>query len=135
MEMFAYRLGTAHLAKLGINMDGDAHHRAKLGQQHDHEIEPAPSSEAPTIEKAGLKSETSSETEEYKDSSEDTPVMAQIIGIAVLEFGVVLVCSTHFSSCPERTDAEPKSSPLQQHSIIIGLTLALSTDEFSTLYV
>ena len=92
MEMFAYRLGTAHLAKLGINIDGDAHHRAKLGQQHEHEIKPTPSSEATTLEKTGLKFETSSESDQdYSDSSENTPVMAQIIGIAVLEFGVVLV--------------------------------------------
>ena len=92
MEMFAYRLGTAHLAQLGINLDGDAHHRAKLGQQHEHEIEATPSTGATAVEKAGLKSETSSEIDdEYHDSSEETPVLAQIIGIAVLEFGVVLV--------------------------------------------
>lgn len=87
--MFAYRLGSAHLAKIGMNMDGDAHHRNVDGHRHQHEVEGSPVVEE---EKKMVRSDSSIDGDsQYRDSSENTPAGAQIVGVAILEFGVIFV--------------------------------------------
>lgn len=96
--MFAYRFGSAYLSNVGINMDGDAHHRNVDGHRHQHEIEEA------AIEKKIISADKNWETDvEYRDSSENTPAGAQILGVAILEFGVIFVRSRPCPSLPSES--------------------------------
>lgn len=68
-------------------------------------------------------------TESYwKDSSESTPPEAQILGVAILEFGILFhsasLCLTH-ETCTPLT-----------FQVIVGMTLSLADpDEFVTLFI
>lgn len=100
VELVAFRLGTARLAKLGLEHDAHGH---------------AAGSHAAHGPEAGLEMSSTEKDEKQSldvESGEiitDT-VAAQIIGVGILEFGVIL------------------------HSILIGLTLAVDED-FKTLFV
>ncbi len=59
-----------------------------------------------------MKGSSTESLEQWSDASEHMPAAAQILGVAILEFGVLF------------------------HSVIIGLTLSLtSPDEFTTLFI
>ena len=103
VELVAFRLGSAHLHKLGISMDAhvhpDGHAHGHAGDTADaltHHSTPSPSEHEKDTESS------IDSVQAYKDSSEELPAGAQILGVAMLEFGVIF------------------------HSITIGLTLALT---------
>ncbi|CAD6574983.1 MAG: high-affinity Zn(2+) transporter zrt1 [Tremellales sp. Tagirdzhanova-0007] len=133
LELVAFRLGTKYLAARGITMEGSpsgpgvhgaagfngvdsAHGGHVIGGNDMQGMSRSPMTD-PQIqtEKAMIeinKSSSLSVDETYTDASEDKPAAAQILGVAILEFGVVF------------------------HSLIIGLTLSLSSpDEFTTLFI
>ncbi|GAA6023142.1 hypothetical protein JCM8202_000998 [Rhodotorula sphaerocarpa] len=131
-QMVAFRLGTAHLAKLGnaapphVHVMGHPGHvqaqdRAASNLRGDAGTETAQSREsaASSLEKGekggevgfGARGEEEA-VDQFTDASEQNPVIAQLMGVATLEFGVCL------------------------HSVIIGLTLAVTGDsEFDVLFV
>ncbi|GJJ11160.1 hypothetical protein Clacol_005392 [Clathrus columnatus] len=99
-ELFAFRWGTAKLAEIG-KKPYDAHGHGLVGHS-------AHGPEAPPMETKAVDEESltpSSEAESPLDSG-----IAQIIGIAILEFGVLF------------------------HSVIIGLTLAVDP-QFKILFI
>ncbi|KAL1707955.1 Zinc/iron permease [Schizophyllum commune] len=100
LELLAFRWGTARLAQIG--MTHDAHGHDVGGSVAAHGPEGA-NTEMGSLEKQPL-------DEVEKDELITDTVAAQIIGVGILEFGVVL------------------------HSILIGLTLAVDED-FKTLFV
>ncbi|KAJ6546052.1 ZIP-like iron-zinc transporter [Mycena vulgaris] len=101
LEVIAFRWGTARLQRL--NIDHDAHgHRAGAHAAHGPEGAPTESPPAKYLEDA--------EEQEMDLSIMDDSAAAQIIGVAILEFGVIL------------------------HSILIGLTLAVD-QSFKILFV
>jgi zinc transporter 1/2/3 len=124
-EVAAYRIGSAKMAKIGITYNTHNDAEAEHGHAHSHVVEePAGTSTGP-IALASPSSPSKEKDLEASSSSEGswqgddvrvdydvgtTEGVAQLIAVAVLEFGVIL------------------------HSIIIGLTLAVS-DEFITLFV
>jgi len=127
IELIAFRIGTAKLAAIGIK-DGHAYtqpggqglaHPHVHGDDQEHanrrstqieNIEIDPNTQ-PRKDKVELHKDLNAD-DYYTDSSEASPAAAQIIGVAVLEFGVVL------------------------HSLIIGLTLATSApNQFTTLFI
>ena len=109
-EMVAFRIGTARLAKLGIDMteangtDGHgshpgahAGHFARVEAADDVETNGAANAGAPAAIKKHNNIEVSEkeidddETDDrYRDASLNAPAAAQILGVAILEFGVVL---------------------------------------------
>ncbi|KAK2463625.1 hypothetical protein APHAL10511_004376 [Amanita phalloides] len=99
VELIAFRVGTAKLQKLGIKpaVHGHAH-----GQAH------APAC-APRVDDGELKEDVS-QHESESEITYDEDTVAQVIGIAILEFGVIL------------------------HSVLVGLTLAVDPS-FITLFV
>lgn len=108
LEIVAYRWGTAKLAAIGKTHDAHGHGQA-LAAHSAHGPEP------PTQEKAVAQKESSLSDVETADSHDhefkpDANTAGQIVGIAILEFGVVL------------------------HSVLIGLTLAVAED-FKILFV
>ncbi|EKM50161.1 uncharacterized protein PHACADRAFT_264732 [Phanerochaete carnosa HHB-10118-sp] len=125
VELVAFRWGTAKLASIGISHDPHGH---DLGSHAAHGPEPetqrrdrnVPGDEIDALnvpsEKDGLSEKSPREHDaelavltSQPSSVVDSP-LTQIIGVAILEFGVLL------------------------HSVLIGLTLAV-TDEFITLFV
>ncbi|KZO89881.1 ZIP zinc/iron transport family [Calocera viscosa TUFC12733] len=117
IELIAFRIGTARLEKLGI-ADAHAHpgvHHFPQGEEDGmHPPETLENLDATEQGLAAKKmvNEGSASVEEFIDASESNPAIAQILGVAILEFGVIF------------------------HSLIIGLTLATSgPDEFTTLFV
>ena len=121
LELVAFRLGTAYLAKQGITMDGTTAHSAPAGfngmdsthgshgPRSDIEAsgmgmnDPRVQTEKAikeTQDPKGFESSASSVDERYTDASEATPAGAQILGVAILEFGVVFhsVRPCHISS-------------------------------------
>ena len=126
-EVAAYRIGTAKLAKLGVDYSShhddhtDAHahdhrHAAPLnvdttgpeGQLHEHPSR-LPGGSPQSNEKARDLEADDHSTNSMPSSAE---AAAQLVAVGVLEFGVIL------------------------HSIIIGLTLAVTgDDEFTTLFI
>ena len=129
LQLVLFRLGTEHLAKLGITqapiptvteaLAAAASQPTPAATATDLEQANAllPSTPPPAsatsidIEKGQLLS-SSSEADFFHDAQEDKPPAAMILGVATLEVGVVL------------------------HSVIIGLTLASTADsEFATLFV
>ena len=113
----AYRWGTARLARLGIVSDAHGH-----GHSFPTHATHGPLSDKAVAEEDGSLKEEGRETT-YPNASPDLEARkdgypgavgdsaaAQILGIAILEFGVLL------------------------HSILIGLTLAVD-DEFKILFV
>jgi zinc transporter 1/2/3 len=134
-EVAAYRIGNKRMEKLGMTYNTHADAEAEHGHSHAHEnlnngnaldesISPVGSSEEGVagvnvgagskakMAEAGFASSDSLDADaartDYDISTSEG--VAQLIAVAVLEFGVIL------------------------HSIVIGLTLALS-DEFVTLFI
>lgn len=132
-EVAAYRIGTAKLARLGVNYSSHADDHTDA-HAHDHGLQAPlavdttgpsdplhvhPSRVHPTIESPTSSNVTHShdksrdlEKDDFSFTSEPSSAeaSAQLIGVAVLEIGVIL------------------------HSVIIGLTLAVN-EEFTTLFV
>ncbi|KIJ14870.1 hypothetical protein PAXINDRAFT_169551 [Paxillus involutus ATCC 200175] len=107
IELVAFRWGTAKLAALGIKHDAHGHgvgshaaHGPEIVSSH-----PTPSDDNSAYEKHGSDIEAS-----HQHADSDGSGMAQIIGVFILEFGVLL------------------------HSLLIGLTLAVNPD-FKVLFV
>lgn len=110
IEIVAFRWGTAKLKKLGITHDQHGHTIGGQHAAHGPEDPEAPMPHAPVG-----KDEASSVSSQNDDlslprHSLGTSPATQIIGIAILEFGVIL------------------------HSVLIGLTLAVDPD-FVVLFV
>ncbi|GAA5996054.1 uncharacterized protein JCM10292_004918 [Rhodotorula paludigena] len=118
-QIVFFRLGTARLAKLGGQPVPHMHVVGHPG----HVDGPAPVDDAAatsgsasvdnSLEKGQYSNDSASSLgDAFHDASEQNPVVAQMMGVATLEFGVML------------------------HSVIIGLTLATtSDDEFNILFV
>lgn len=128
-EVAAFRIGSKKLAKLGVTYNTHNDAEAAHGHSHDHSaagaavVAPVGQNDYPADGKAPYGPGLSPTNEKLPDSSSvdsdsinidydisTSEGAAQLVAVAVLEFGVVL------------------------HSIIIGLTLAV-TDEFTTLFV
>ncbi|KAF9531709.1 ZIP-like iron-zinc transporter [Crepidotus variabilis] len=106
VELVAFRWGTQKLANIGKTHDAHGH---DLGSHAAHGPEGV--SESKTVEAS--KSEASSDIEAASPKHNhvfDHNVLTQVIGVGILEFGVVL------------------------HSVLIGLTLAVDQD-FKVLFV
>ncbi|GAA5853828.1 hypothetical protein JCM8547_007464 [Rhodosporidiobolus lusitaniae] len=126
-QIVAFRLGSAKLAKLGVKNPPHMHvvghpghiqqqdAAATLGNNAIGEDSTATAGSVDTMEKGGSspsQSEDGDKAFAFHDASEENPVIAQALGVATLEFGTML------------------------HSIIIGLTLATtSNDEYTTLFI
>ncbi|KAI5481464.1 zip-like iron-zinc transporter [Pseudohyphozyma bogoriensis] len=108
VHVVTFRLGHARLLNLGIDLKQDVH-------PHGAVMPPSPgeTERAGELSPASTKiSDDESQDALFQDSSESSPVIAQIISVGVLEFGIVF------------------------HSVIIGMTLSVSgADEFVTLFV
>jgi solute carrier family 39 (zinc transporter), member 1/2/3 len=114
-EFFAFRIGTAYMERIGINVE--PHGAQEIVESHtSHEHRPHDNTTKDDVDD-GLR-----DMERRKDSDRDpappyddpsaaaASPSAQIIGVLILEFGVIF------------------------HSIIIGLTLATS-DRFTVLFI
>ncbi|GAA6033172.1 hypothetical protein JCM8097_002981 [Rhodosporidiobolus ruineniae] len=126
IQMVFFRLGSEKLAKLGIaqaphihvvghpghvqGQDAAATVEGTHAHAHEHDSS-ATQGSVDSMEKGALTGESASDLA-FRDASEQNPVIAQAMGVATLEFGVML------------------------HSVIIGLTLATTgDDEFTTLFI
>ncbi|KAG6909352.1 hypothetical protein DXG01_000952 [Tephrocybe rancida] len=101
VELIAFRWGTAKLKRLGLKHDAHGH---GVGSHVAH----GPESTAQVEGKAENSDVESQHSEQVGPMSENA--MAQVIGVAILEFGVAL------------------------HSVLVGLTLAVDED-FKVLFV
>ncbi|KAJ7767022.1 ZIP-like iron-zinc transporter [Mycena maculata] len=101
LELVAFRWGTARLQRLNMTHDPHGHH---VGSHAAHGPESTP--EVPSTKFADKESQSIHEP----DDVDDAAAAAQIIGVAILEFGVLL------------------------HSVLIGLTLAVD-EAFKVLFV
>ncbi|KAI0046087.1 ZIP zinc/iron transport family [Auriscalpium vulgare] len=104
VELVAFRIGTARLAKLGIRHDAHGHSvggHAAHGPEGDADVEE---------DFDGPPRKEFREDSAADQADAEHNALAQIIGVAILEFGIVL------------------------HSVLIGLTLAVDED-FKTLFV
>ncbi|GAA5949382.1 hypothetical protein JCM3765_003391 [Sporobolomyces pararoseus] len=114
IQLVAFRLGSARLAKIGM---GERHiHVSGHGGHVATQDAPATNSSSPAgsldKEQALLNDSSSSLDTGYMDASEQNPLIAQVMGVSTLEFGVCF------------------------HSVIIGLTLAVTEDsEFNVLFI
>ncbi|EMD38804.1 hypothetical protein CERSUDRAFT_47146 [Gelatoporia subvermispora B] len=107
LELVAFRWGTAKLAKLGITHDAHGH---GVGGHAAHGPEGAKSEETSAVqEKYDIDLEAEAIAAAKNGAVVENPT-AQIIGVAILEFGVLL------------------------HSVLIGLTLAVD-EEFKVLFI
>ncbi|TFK74958.1 ZIP zinc/iron transport family [Pluteus cervinus] len=105
VEIIAFRWGTAKLAKLGLKHDAHGH---EMGSHAAHG--PELSHDRKDVEEV-VKPDTHSDSiDSSKGFAQDGDALTQIIGVAILEFGVAL------------------------HSVIIGLTLAVDPN-FKILFV
>lgn len=118
LQLVAFRIGTARLAKLGIIDSTNTGNKSTpiTPKNNDDEITaatPSTEQEKSDIDQAERGSvTTSSDSTLFNDSEEANPAAAQILSVAILEFGVVF------------------------HSIIIGLTLAVSgPSQFVILFI
>jgi zinc transporter 1/2/3 len=102
VELVAFRWGTAKLEKLGLKHDPHGH---SAGGSH-----AAHGPESAASQTMNEKTDSIDDVESQHDHAATSSAIAQVIGIAILEFGVVL------------------------HSILIGLTLAVNED-FKILFV
>jgi len=103
IELIAFRWGTAKLAKIGMQHDAHGHN---VGSHTAHGPEGAQGSDKG--EKTDVSSDVEADGQVAGGMSDDA--MTQAIGVAILEFGVVL------------------------HSVLIGLTLAVDPN-FKVLFV
>nr|XP_019047307.1 solute carrier family 39 (zinc transporter), member 1/2/3 [Kwoniella bestiolae CBS 10118]OCF26237.1 solute carrier family 39 (zinc transporter), member 1/2/3 [Kwoniella bestiolae CBS 10118] len=111
-EVAAYRIGTRKLEKLGVNYSSHAHDHTDA-HAHDHAHDPPLSVDTTAASEKQLRKadlESSSDVDTINQLPSQAEASAQLVAVAVLEFGVVL------------------------HSVIIGLTLGV-TDEFVTLFI
>ncbi|KAF8637660.1 hypothetical protein AX17_002728 [Amanita inopinata Kibby_2008] len=100
VELIAFRWGTAKLAKIGLRHDAHGHSQGSSHAAH-----------GPEGEVEGLpKDDQVSETESTSSHACDHDAATQVIGVAILEFGVAL------------------------HSVLIGLTLAVDPS-FKILFI
>lgn len=117
VELIAFRWGSAKLAKLGIATDMHNHGfgSGEPGPEHQHGEVTEGARDKPISDSESQLSDVDADYKEglragaMKSNVLDTP-SAQIIGIGILEFGIVL------------------------HSVLIGMTLAVDPD-FTTLLV
>nr|AMD82963.1 zinc transporter protein ZIP1 [Russula atropurpurea] len=116
VEVIAFRIGTAKLKKLGIHHDPHGHavgaytaHGPETDSPQDHTSHDHSHSD---LEKVGKDDHEHSPSSDSKQELllTDEDAMAQLIGVAILEFGVIL------------------------HSVLIGLTLAVDAN-FKILFV
>jgi zinc transporter 1/2/3 len=112
VELIAFRWGTAKLASIGQKHDTHGH---SLGSHAAHGPEATFSAPDNAVNKAEKEGSTSSDVESATHvrahaTSVSDNVLTQIIGVAILEFGVVL------------------------HSVLVGLTLAVD-EQFKILFV
>jgi len=108
VEIVAFRWGTAKLAKIGKKHDTHGH---GLPSHAAHGPEPGtPVPAASSTPKGSIEQDVNKLEKANFDSVLDDSIATQIIGVAILEFGVVL------------------------HSILIGLTLAVNED-FKVLFI
>jgi len=108
VELIAFQWGTAKLAKIGQRYDAHGHGigvHSSHGPEGTHQTEEQTSAGSSDIESNG-----NQKGKEAEDFTFDDGVLAQMVGVGILEFGVLL------------------------HSILIGLTLAVTSD-FITLFV
>ncbi|KAI5123500.1 hypothetical protein M0805_006660 [Coniferiporia weirii] len=125
VELIAFRWGTSRLTKLGISYDAHGHEQGISHAAHGPERSVMTSSRIPEQELDTNSAEGASSDIEKNDTSHShshhthshhvlseasSDALAQIVGIFILEFGILL------------------------HSILIGLTLAVSS-EFKVLFV
>ncbi|KAJ4473600.1 Zinc/iron permease [Lentinula aciculospora] len=109
VELIAFRWGTAKLAKIGVSYDAHGHEAGAQGEKDVQDL-----TRAAEEAHAASKSSHSIHESETKQTQAGVAVLdspaTQILGVAILEFGVVL------------------------HSILVGLTLAVDPD-FKVLFV
>ncbi|GAA5915198.1 uncharacterized protein JCM6883_001763 [Sporobolomyces salmoneus] len=116
IQIIAFRLGSARLAKIGMGQR-HIHVSGHGGHVAEQDAPPATNGSPVSVssidrEKALLNDSSSSLEVGYSDASEQNPLIAQVMGVATLEFGVCF------------------------HSVIIGLTLAVTGDsEFNVLFI
>ncbi|KAF8262618.1 ZIP-like iron-zinc transporter [Lactarius quietus] len=106
VELFAFRIGTARLKKLGIHHDAHGHH---TGGVIAHGPEGSPKTDKDPQSEAGHSVNRVDDVGHITTMTDDN-AMAQLIGVGILEFGVIL------------------------HSVLIGLTLAVN-ENFKILFV
>ncbi|KAH9967522.1 Zinc/iron permease [Russula dissimulans] len=104
IEVIAFRLGTAKLKKIGIQHDPHRH-RADILTAPGQEAHPANSDPEKIENEVAL-----AQLDKQASFISDEDALAQLIGVAILEFGVIL------------------------HSVLIGLTLAVDPN-FKVLFV
>lgn len=110
-ELFAFRIGTAKLEALKVNYDPHGHDLAEAGHHSAHGPEAErnpprqPSSKEKETESSDVEAHQHARVQEFYNST-----VAQIIGVSILEFGVIF------------------------HSVLIGLTLAVDED-FKVLFI
>lgn len=130
VELVAFRWGTAKLASIGIKHDAHGHGMAGMAAHG-----PEGDADAANSEKGSGRDAEIALLEESPISVVDSP-LTQIIGVMILEFGVLL----------HRCVLSPPSikyvdfllfrfaNGAPRDSVLIGLTLAV-TDDFITLFV
>ncbi|KLO06653.1 ZIP zinc/iron transport family [Schizopora paradoxa] len=106
LELFAFRWGSAKLAKLGMTYDAHGLGGAEHSHQHGEVAEQRPDDDSDLEKKLGPGGMTTIEPSSVLDDS----ALAQITGIFILEFGILL------------------------HSVLIGMTLAVDPN-FKVLFV
>ncbi|KAF7330007.1 hypothetical protein MKEN_00264700 [Mycena kentingensis (nom. inval.)] len=108
VELVAFRWGNAKLKKLGVKHDAHGHN---VGSHAAHGPEPASAKSSPAQPTKDLADDDATERGALVASDvEPQGLAAHVIGIGILEFGVVL------------------------HSVLIGLTLAVDED-FKILFI
>jgi solute carrier family 39 (zinc transporter), member 1/2/3 len=113
LELVAFRVGTARLKALGIGHDTHGHGVA--GGSHaahgpEHYTQPLPAEDSQSVRSVPETKQDLEHNHQHVNTSVLDDPIPQIIGIAILEFGVLL------------------------HSVLIGLTLAVDP-EFKILFV
>ncbi|KAJ7208868.1 ZIP-like iron-zinc transporter [Mycena pura] len=106
-ELVAFRWGTAKLKRLGIYQDSHGHN---VGSYVAHGPEGSPVTVTPPKEPKQVAERGDTESGSMDNMPTDADALAHILGIATLEFGILL------------------------HSVLIGLTLAVDP-AFKTLFV
>ncbi|ORY84712.1 Zinc/iron permease [Leucosporidium creatinivorum] len=112
LHLVAFRIGTERLQEMGLSANTGGHDHPHAGGHHVHpEVASSTESSEQALEK-GVAAPDSVDGASFADAQERSPLIAQILGVATLEFGVIF------------------------HSIIIGLTLAVTgSDEFNILFI
>ncbi|KAJ6494028.1 ZIP-like iron-zinc transporter [Mycena vitilis] len=104
LELVAFRWGTSKLEKLGLRHDPHGHHAGS------HAAHGPEGTQTPPKTNSDVEAQENGHHDHAEPTHMDDSASAQIIGIAILEFGVLL------------------------HSVLIGLTLAVD-EGFKVLFV